>query len=68
VHGFTDEHITILLDDGKHQKPTKDNILAAYRKIVAESEPGDALFCHYSGHGAKIRDDDRHEEEDGYDE
>jgi metacaspase-1 len=48
--------------------PTRENILAAYQQLVASSEPGDALFCHYSGHGAKVRDDDRGEENDGYDE
>jgi hypothetical protein len=51
VHGFEDENIVILLDDVEHEQPTKANILAAYRKLVEESEPGDALFCHYSGHG-----------------
>lgn len=70
VHGFSEENITILLDDesGDFQRPTKVNMLAAYAKIVAESESGDAIFCHYSGHGTKIRDDDNEEEGDGYDE
>ena len=35
--------------------------------MVDEAQPGDAIFCHYSGHGAKIKDDDG-DEEDGYDE
>jgi hypothetical protein len=56
------------MDDGNHESPTKDNMIAAYKKIVSECEAGDALFLHYSGHGAKIRDDDFGEEEDGYDE
>lgn len=47
VHGFQDENITILMDDGEHTPPTKDNILAAYKKLVADSQPGDACFCHY---------------------
>uniref|UniRef100_A0A7S1Y5I7 Peptidase C14 caspase domain-containing protein n=1 Tax=Grammatophora oceanica TaxID=210454 RepID=A0A7S1Y5I7_9STRA len=68
VHGFPEENITLLLDDGEHTSPTYENIMAAYRKIIEESEPGDAIFCHYSGHGAKIKDDDLNEEEDGYDE
>jgi hypothetical protein len=68
VHGFEEENITILLDDGEHTSPTKENILEAYRTLVAESEPGDAIFCHYSGHGGKIRDDDIGEEDDGFDE
>lgn len=97
VHGFEDENITILMDDGEHTAPTHANMIAAYKKIVALSKADDALFCHFSGtvkleagmtpkilvgypmthtlypsffvgHGAKIRDDDRGEEDDGYDE
>ena len=56
------------MDDGEHTEPTHENMIAAYRRIIAESEPGDAIFLHYSGHGTKLRDDDRGEEEDGYDE
>jgi len=67
VHGFEEENITILMDDNEHTSPTRDNILAAYRTIVEESQPGDAVFCHYSGHGGKLRDDDG-DEADGYDE
>ena len=48
-YGFQDEDITILMDDGKHTQPTKQNILNAYRQIVAESRAGDAVFLHYSG-------------------
>lgn len=68
VHGFEDENITILMDDGDHTEPTRDNIVAAYKQIVSDAQPGDSIFLHYSGHGAKIRDDDYGEEEDGYDE
>jgi hypothetical protein len=49
VHNFQEEHITVLMDDGKHTSPTRANILAAYKKIVQESQAGDAVFCHYSG-------------------
>jgi Caspase domain len=31
-------------------------MIAAYKKIVAESETGDAVFLHYSGHGTKMKD------------
>jgi len=68
VHEFEDDNITVLLDDDEHEAPTKENMLAAYKKIVQESSKGDAIFLHYSGHGTKIRDDDRSEEDDGYDE
>lgn len=67
VHGFEDENITILMDDGNHTEPTRENILAAYSKLVEETQPGDAVFCHYSGHGGKLKDDNG-DEEDGYDE
>ena len=49
VHGFEEEDITVLMDDGYHIPPTRENIMQAYRNIVALSEPGDAVFCHYSG-------------------
>jgi uncharacterized caspase-like protein len=68
VHQFDEENITVLMDDGNHPEPTMENILAAYKQIVADSQEGDAVFLHYSGHGTKLRDDDRNEEADGYDE
>ena len=49
VHGFEKDNITILMDDGVHTEPTKENILAAYEKLVSESEDGDVVFCHFSG-------------------
>jgi len=67
VHGFDEGNITLLLDDGAHTSPTRDNILSAYEQLVKSCEPGDAIFCHYSGHGGKLRDDDG-DEADGYDE
>ncbi|KAL7478671.1 hypothetical protein ACHAW6_004429, partial [Cyclotella cf. meneghiniana] len=68
VHGFDEENITVLLDDGDHVEPTYANIVNAYKKVIEESSDGDAIFLHYSGHGTKLRDDDRGEEADGYDE
>lgn len=56
VHGFDEENIVVLLDDGEHESPTKDNILAAIAKVAGETQPGDALFIHYSGHGTKVAD------------
>jgi len=67
VHGFAEENLNILMDDGVHLDPTKDNILAAYEQIVADSQPGDVVYCHYSGHGSKVRDRNG-DESDGYDE
>lgn len=66
-HGFQRENITILMDDGEHYEPTRDNILSAFRNLVNQSQAGDACFVHYSGHGGKVVDDNG-DEEDGYDE
>ena len=55
------------MDDGEHTEPTSKNIMAAYKTLVAQSEAGDAVFCHYSGHGCSIKDDDG-DEADGKDE
>lgn len=49
VHGFKDENIVVLLDDGKHTVPTYKNIINAYKKVISQSEDGDAVFLHYSG-------------------
>lgn len=38
VHGFQDEDITILMDDGIHTNPTYDNIMNAFRELVAACE------------------------------
>ena len=65
VHGFEESNMTVLLDDGVHSDPTKDNILDAYRNIVKDSQPGDCVYCHYSGHGGKLKDDGN-DEADGY--
>ncbi len=69
VHGFEDQNITVLIDDeqGEYDRPTFDNILNAFRQLVDVSEPGDVVFCHYSGHGAKVKDP-RSKEADGCDE
>ncbi|KAG7339571.1 caspase domain containing protein [Nitzschia inconspicua] len=66
--GFSESDIIILMDDGYHTAPTRFNILDAYRSVASESKSGDAVFCHYSGHGGRVRDDDWGEETDGYDE
>ena len=63
VWGFAPQNITVLLDDGSHVNPTRDNILSAYRTLVSQSQPGDAVYCHYSGHGGKLKDDDGDESE-----
>lgn len=67
VHGFSEENITVLLDDGYHPDPTRENIINGYKQLVAGASSGDAIFCHYSGHGGRLEDDNG-DEEDGYDE
>jgi len=67
VHGFTETHMTVLMDDGSHQAPTYDNIMSAFRQLVSDTQEGDAVFVHYSGHGGKLADQDG-DEADGYDE
>lgn len=49
VHGFEEENITVLLDDGEHTEPTYENIIEAYKTVILEAEEGDAIFLHYSG-------------------
>lgn len=49
VHGFEEENIVILMDDGEHTEPTAANIIDAYKTVVSQAEDGDAIFLHYSG-------------------
>lgn len=49
VHGFEEENIVILMDDGNHTEPTKANIIDAYKTIIGHAEENDAIFLHYSG-------------------
>lgn len=37
--------------------PTRANILAAMKDMVAKTGPGDLLLLHYSGHGASLPDE-----------
>ena len=48
-HGFDEDNIVVLMDDGQHTSPTKSNMINAYKQIVADSEDGDTIFLHYSG-------------------
>jgi len=68
VHGFSEDNMTILMDDAEHEEPTRKNILKGFAELVKSCEAGDSVFVHYSGHGGSIKDDDSGEEEDGMDE
>lgn len=58
VHGFpqTKGLMTLLLDDGEQKPPTFLNIVEAFKAISEESQPGDAVFVHFSGHGGRVLD------------
>eukprot|EP00834_Sanchytrium_tribonematis_P005262 NODE_306_length_10184_cov_0.912246.p3 type:complete len:342 gc:universal NODE_306_length_10184_cov_0.912246:6381-7406(+) len=57
----------VLTDDNKTEMPTKENMINAFKWLVAGASPGDALFFHYSGHGGTQKDDAK-DEHDGSDE
>ncbi|KZT04476.1 peptidase C14 [Laetiporus sulphureus 93-53] len=61
------EDVNIMIDDGKHMRPTKHNILRAMRQLVADAQPGDHFFFHFSGHGSQIPNLNG-TEKDGFDE
>jgi len=67
VHGFEEDNMTVLLDDGEHEEPTRDNIMGALDELVNKCEEGDTAFVHYSGHGGRVKDESG-VEENGYDE
>jgi metacaspase-1 len=47
--GFRDQDMLVLLDDGTHHAPTRQNILNAFKRVAEYSKPGDVVFIHYSG-------------------
>eukprot|EP00854_Cymbomonas_tetramitiformis_P019007 gene19007-22724_t len=65
--GFREEDMKIYMDDGIHENPTYDNIVAAFEWLVETFRAGDNLFFHYSGHGGN-EPDDNGDEKDGRDE
>lgn len=60
---FQPAHIAILSDE----QATKANISNALIKLYNDTEPGDAIFLHFSCHGQQMMDDNG-DEEDGLDE
>jgi hypothetical protein len=55
-HGFNEQDMAILIDDGKHALPTKGNIEMAFELMANHSDSGDVVFVHYSGHGKQFKD------------
>ncbi len=60
------KNITMLTDDTP-VKPTKQNILNEFTKLLQQAQLGDTVFFGYSGHGTDTIDFDR-DEVDGFDE
>lgn len=56
-----------LCTDLTAQKPTRSTMQMLLQALVEGAEAGDTLLIHYSGHGARIRDQSR-DESDGVDE
>lgn len=67
THGFKKKNMSILLDNGKCTEPSYANIMMTLERIAHESQPGDSVWLHYSGHGGRLPDDSN-DEEDGMDE
>ncbi|KAF7347408.1 Metacaspase type II [Mycena venus] len=66
-YGYYDPDITILVDDGVHVQPTRNNILKAIRDLVKDAKAGDHFCFHYCGHSKQIPNRSG-TEEDGLDE
>lgn len=66
MHKFRESEMMILMDDGVHQSPTKENIENAFILLTKYSQPGDINFISFSGHGGHTPDLDG-DEEDGWD-
>jgi metacaspase-1 len=49
VHGFREEEMLVLMDDGVHQMPTKKNIEDGMILLTKYSQPGDVVFVSFSG-------------------
>jgi len=71
VHGFpeSEDDMSILLDDNEgHEKPTYENMIKAFNDLAAKSQPGDAVFIQFSGHGGRILDTNLDSGNECYDE
>jgi metacaspase-1 len=66
VHNFRDDEMMVLMDDGVHSAPTKENIENGFILLTKYSQPGDVVFVSFSGHGGRTKDHDG-DEADGWD-
>mmetsp|Transcript_7589 Transcript_7589/g.9926 ORF Transcript_7589/g.9926 Transcript_7589/m.9926 type:complete len:362 (+) Transcript_7589:83-1168(+) len=67
AQGFREAEMLILKDDGKHELPTKQNIMDGFVRLTQYSQPGDVVFVSFSGHGGRVVDTSG-DEDDGFDE
>ena len=63
-YGFND---ILLMTDNTSIKPTYDNIINEFTKIIANANEGEQLFVSFSGHGTYTKDTNN-DEKDGLDE
>lgn len=63
-HGFQ----TTLITDNNPIKPTHNNIIREFRKMLRKAKPNDIVWVFYSGHGQQILDQGVKDELDGQDE
>jgi Caspase domain len=70
VHGFSEspEDMALLLDEDGYTAPTFANIIDAFKKLSEESQPGDAVFVQFSGHGGRVLDSSDEADAESYDE
>mmetsp|Transcript_11475 Transcript_11475/g.31728 ORF Transcript_11475/g.31728 Transcript_11475/m.31728 type:complete len:358 (-) Transcript_11475:63-1136(-) len=67
AQGFRESEMLILKDDGRHEMPTKQNIMDGFVRLTQYSQPGDVVFVSFSGHGGRVVDTSG-DEDDGFDE
>ncbi|KAJ7852831.1 peptidase C14, caspase domain-containing protein [Mycena olivaceomarginata] len=69
AYGYQEEDIQVLVDDGiaGHMQPDRRNIMFAIDNLVHDTQRGDKLFFHYSGHTVRVPSRNN-TEEDGMDE
>ncbi|PKA46678.1 Metacaspase-6 [Apostasia shenzhenica] len=65
--GFAATDIAVLIDtDDSYTQPTGGNIRRAINRLVLSGRPGDHLFVHFSGHGARLPADPSDHDNTGY--
>lgn len=67
--GFGESYITVMVDTDKRSvQPTGANIKKVLGRLIDESNPGDILVFHYSGHGTQVPDESGEPGDTGLDE